>query len=168
MLMRKTIRAYLEKLNLIAPQTMRGGAKTPTFDVLAEIERRLENLTEIMEPKRAVDPGDKFVGKITFDRTKGLYTLTIEVEKDCQVATESVKKLFDYLAEDKKEIPMNNPDYNEARMVGQNLSLLLRGIESMFAIQVRAEIRNHLYTSLNVCRGWDVVHPRVKLRAVED
>ena len=126
------------------------------FDVVAEIQSQLDQVTEIEEPSIEPQFGEQPVGKVTFDKTKKLYTISLQIaRKHSQIISE-----LDELARELQKLSRSlyrDPAYKKTLEHSNQLKLLSRAADYLFSISVRTEVSERVESELGIRAQWRII-----------
>lgn len=128
------------------------------FDVLAEIDNWLSRVTEIEEPSVEQKFGEQPIGKVTFDKTKKLYTISAQIARKRQEIITELDELTEALNSLSKSV-YNNSDYRKLMEHTRQLHLLSSAANYLFSISLRTEVSARLETELGIRVEWRIILP---------
>ncbi|MDO8569571.1 MAG: hypothetical protein Q7R89_02220 [bacterium] len=126
------------------------------FDVLAEIDSWLNRVTKIEEPSVEPKFGEQPIGRVTFDKTKRLYTISVQIARKRQEIIAELDELAEALNNLSKSV-YSNSEYRKLMEHARQLHLLSSATDYLFSISLRTEVSARLETELGIRVEWRII-----------
>ena len=127
------------------------------FDVLTEIDEWLKKVNEIEEPTETQKIGERPVGKVTYDKTKKLYTVEQQIQRTRDRIILELDELIEELKRLSKRVYSDERYKNLSERI-YHLLLLSNAAKTLFSVSLCSEISSRLEPAEPKVRSeWKIV-----------